>query len=261
MNLTKFSPRCSHFGITIFEQETGFRRNGGSLCIKHSTLSIVSHYITLHHIVSCHIKLLHPIILSYQIASPHIPSYPILFYPIISHHIKPHHINYQTTTYQIHRHHSSGTIGPIGTIGFICTTSPKFNGLFQFISAPPCRGTPFFSTPPMEFPTAFLLHSMEFPTQVNHPLMEFLTLFTSLPWNFQHYLPPPMEFPVFCNFVSILNPLLGISSPKMPPCLEFSIWKKMPSPHEVFLFLDRGVRIQIGIAQFQYGERSCSILE
>ena len=27
-------------------------------------------------------------------------------------------------------------------------------------------------------------------TQVNHPPMEFLTLFTSLPWNFQYYLPP-----------------------------------------------------------------------
>ena len=92
-------------------------------------------------------------------------------------------------------------------------------GLFQFISAPPCQGTPFFSTPSMEFPTAFLLHSMEFPTQVNHPPMEFLTLFTLLPWNFQHY-------------VSILNPLLEISSPKIPPSMEFSIWKKMPSPKE-----------------------------
>ena len=28
------------------------RENAGSLCIKHGTLSIVSHYITLHHIVS-----------------------------------------------------------------------------------------------------------------------------------------------------------------------------------------------------------------
>ena len=80
---------------------------------------------------------------------------------------------------------------------------------------PPCWGTSFFSTPPMEFPTAFLLHSMEFPT-----------LFTPLPWNFQH-------------FLSIFNPLLGISSPKMPPSMEFSIWKKMPSPHGIFRFLNR----------------------
>ena len=57
--------------------------------------------------------------------------------------------------------------------------------------------------------------------------MEFPTLFTPLPWNFQH-------------FVSIFNPLLGISSPKMPPSMEFSIWKKIPSPHGIFQFLDRG---------------------
>ena len=112
----------------------------------------------------------------------------------------------------------------------------SYNGLFQIIPAPPCRGTPFFSTPPMEFPTAFLLHSMEilhsmeFPTQVNHPPMEFPTLFTPLPWNFQH-------------FVSIFNPLLGISSPKMPPSMEFSIWKKNAHPHGIFRFLYRGVRI------------------
>ena len=97
--------------------------------------------------------------------------------------------------------------------------------------------TLFFSTLPMEFPTAFLLHSMEFPTQVKHPPMEFQTLFTSpmefptlftpLPWNFHH-------------FVSIFNSLLGISSAKMPPSMEFSIWKKMPSPHRIFRFLDRG---------------------
>ena len=40
----------SHFGI-IFEQEDWKRENAGSLCIKHGTLSKVSHYITLHHIV------------------------------------------------------------------------------------------------------------------------------------------------------------------------------------------------------------------
>ena len=50
MNRTKFSPPRSHFGITIFEQDRK-RRNGGSLCIKHGTLSkypYISHYITLH---------------------------------------------------------------------------------------------------------------------------------------------------------------------------------------------------------------------
>ena len=40
------------FWNNYFEQEEGKR---GSLCIKHGTLSIVSHYITLHHIVFCHI--------------------------------------------------------------------------------------------------------------------------------------------------------------------------------------------------------------
>ena len=52
-------PPCSHFGITIFEQEfdrnVRKRENAGSLCIKHGTLTKVSHYITLHHIVFCHI--------------------------------------------------------------------------------------------------------------------------------------------------------------------------------------------------------------
>ena len=49
MNLTTFSRSRSHFGIIFELQEEG---NAGSLCIKHGTLSIVSHYITLHHIVS-----------------------------------------------------------------------------------------------------------------------------------------------------------------------------------------------------------------
>ena len=40
MNLTKFPRPCNHFGI-IFEQEKGKR---GTLCIKHGTLSIVSHF-------------------------------------------------------------------------------------------------------------------------------------------------------------------------------------------------------------------------
>ena len=56
--------------------------------------------------------------------------------------------------------------------------------------------------------------------------MEFPTLFTPLPWNFQH-------------FVSIFNPFLGISSPKMLSSMEFSIWKKMSCPHGIFWFLDR----------------------
>ena len=65
MNLTKFSPPGSHFGITIFQQEEDKRGI--------------------------------PLYLSYQVASPHIPSYPVvlcplLSYPIISHHIKPQHI-------------------------------------------------------------------------------------------------------------------------------------------------------------------------
>ena len=61
-NLTEFSRPCSHFGI-IFEQEEGKR---GTLCIKHGTLSKVSHYITLHHIVSVNsIYILTSMILNY----------------------------------------------------------------------------------------------------------------------------------------------------------------------------------------------------
>ena len=54
------------------------RENGGSFCIKHGTLSIVSHYITLHHIVSYHM-VSNPIKLSYQIASPHIVAMYLVF--------------------------------------------------------------------------------------------------------------------------------------------------------------------------------------
>ena len=99
-----FSPcsrPCSHFGITIFEQEEGKR---GIPCTKYGTSSIVSHYITLNHKVLCHIKryLILSYYLSYQIVTSYsILSYPIVSYPILSYLITSH----QTTTYQIHRHH------------------------------------------------------------------------------------------------------------------------------------------------------------
>ena len=90
------------------------RENGGSLCIKHGTLSIVSYdSITLYHITSHSIMsyqmVFHPIILLYQIASPHIPSYYILLCPILSYPITSH----QTTTYQIHHYHYHSAIEPI----------------------------------------------------------------------------------------------------------------------------------------------------
>ena len=89
MNLTKFSPPGSHFGITIFQQEE--EKRGIPL---YQTWHIVNNSIILQHKL-CHIKWYH--ILSYQVASPHIPSYPIVLWPllsysIISHHIKPQHI-------------------------------------------------------------------------------------------------------------------------------------------------------------------------
>ena len=88
MNLTKFSRPCSHFGIVIFEQEEEKR---GTLCIKHGTLSIVSHYITLHHIGLCHIKW-YSILSYYHTKLHHLISHPILsyfvlFYSILSYHI------------------------------------------------------------------------------------------------------------------------------------------------------------------------------
>ena len=71
MNLTKFSPSCSHiFGITIFEQEDGKRA-----IPLYQTWHIVNS-ITLYQIVS----LPHPI-LSYSIVS-----YLILLYHITSNH-------------------------------------------------------------------------------------------------------------------------------------------------------------------------------
>ena len=100
MNLTKLSRPCSHFGITIFEQEEGKR--GIPL---YQTWHIVNS-ITLYHIKSQSIMsyqtVSHPIILSYQIVTSYsILSYPIVSYPILSYLITSH----QTTTYQIHRHH------------------------------------------------------------------------------------------------------------------------------------------------------------
>ena len=47
-NLTKFLHPAAILELFLNRK----RRNAGSLCIKHGTLSIVSHYITLHHIVS-----------------------------------------------------------------------------------------------------------------------------------------------------------------------------------------------------------------
>ena len=92
MNLTKFSPPGSHFGITIFQQEE--EKRGIPL---YQTWHIVNNSIILQHIIMSYQMVSHPIILSYQVASPHIPPYPIvlcplLSYPIISHHIKPQHI-------------------------------------------------------------------------------------------------------------------------------------------------------------------------
>ena len=92
MNLTTFSPPCSHFGITIFEQEE--EKRGIAL---YQTWHIVNS-ITLHHIILCHIIWYHILsyipncITSYPILSYPIVSYPIQSYHIISHHIKPQHI-------------------------------------------------------------------------------------------------------------------------------------------------------------------------
>ena len=47
MNLTKFSPPCSHFGITIFQQEE--EKRGIPL---YQTWHIVNNRIILHHIVT-----------------------------------------------------------------------------------------------------------------------------------------------------------------------------------------------------------------
>ena len=83
MNLTKFCQPCSHFGITIFEQEEGKRGIPlGWRITSHSKYYVISNGIT-----------------SYRAIIPNcITSYPILFYsivsysnPIISHHIKPRH--------------------------------------------------------------------------------------------------------------------------------------------------------------------------
>ena len=99
MNLTKFSPPCHHFGITIFQQELRKRRNGGSLCIKHGTSLIIVSHITAH-VISNGILSYHTIIpscithhlMSRPILSYCVLFYPILSYPIISHQIKLQHI-------------------------------------------------------------------------------------------------------------------------------------------------------------------------
>ena len=56
MNLTKFFLDPAAILELFLNRKRG---NAGSLCIKHGTLSIVSHYITLHHIVSVGIGELH----------------------------------------------------------------------------------------------------------------------------------------------------------------------------------------------------------
>ena len=53
MNLTKFSPSCSHFEITIYEQEGG-KRGIPLYHTWHTVNSITLYHITSHHIVSCH---------------------------------------------------------------------------------------------------------------------------------------------------------------------------------------------------------------
>ena len=70
MNLTKYSPPCSHFGITIFEQEEE-KRGIPLYQTWHIVNSITLYHITSHGILSYHM-VSHPIKLSYQIASPHI---------------------------------------------------------------------------------------------------------------------------------------------------------------------------------------------
>ena len=60
MNLTKFSPPCSHFGITIFEQEEEKR---GILLYqtRHIVNSITLYHIASHSVLSYHM-VSHPII-------------------------------------------------------------------------------------------------------------------------------------------------------------------------------------------------------
>ena len=70
MNLTIFCRPCSHFGITIFEQEEG-KRGIPLYQTWHIVNSITLYHITSHSILSYHM-VSHPIKLSYQIASPHI---------------------------------------------------------------------------------------------------------------------------------------------------------------------------------------------
>ena len=86
---SNLQPFWNNHRITIFEEE----EKRGSLCIKHGTLSIVSHYITLHpgdytitsHSISNGITSYHAIIPNC------ITSYPILFYCVLSYHITSNH--------------------------------------------------------------------------------------------------------------------------------------------------------------------------
>ena len=70
MNLTKLSRHCSHFGITVFEQEEEKRRIP-LYQTWHIVNSITSYHFTSHSILSYHM-VSHRIKLSYQIASAHI---------------------------------------------------------------------------------------------------------------------------------------------------------------------------------------------
>ena len=60
MNLTKFPRPCSHFGITVFEQEGG-KRGIPLYQTWHIVNSITLYHITSHSIMSYH-KVLHPML-------------------------------------------------------------------------------------------------------------------------------------------------------------------------------------------------------
>ena len=105
MNLTKFSPPCSHFGI-IFEQEEG---NWGIPL--YQTWHIVNS-ITLYHITS------------HSIVSYHMVSYPIklIIYLLPEEPIVPYYTHGYTHTQVIKR--IIGSIGSSGTIGSVGTEEP-----------------------------------------------------------------------------------------------------------------------------------------
>ena len=56
INLTKFAPPCSHFGITIFEQEGG-KRGIPLYHTWHIVNSIILYHITSHNILLYHLVL------------------------------------------------------------------------------------------------------------------------------------------------------------------------------------------------------------